>query len=121
MEYVAGEVLPQFLCIVVMYLSSGPSCNNGQHAYTTSLHHCLAYTNSPIDMDSVDPEDLYKRDPPTFGHELLRYFPLDPNYINLNHGTFIPVDYFHSYLLIYHTAKDHSESHPTWFIKSQMI
>ncbi|KXN90567.1 hypothetical protein AN958_04080 [Leucoagaricus sp. SymC.cos] len=39
-------------------------------------------------MDSVDPVDLYRQGPPAFGHELLKYFPLDPNYINLNHGSF---------------------------------
>ena len=113
------QVLPQFLCIVVKYLSSDLTIS--MLTQSTSLPAGPAYTNSPIDMESVDPENLYKRDPPAFGHELLRYFPLDPNYINLNHGTFMPLDYSHRYLLIYYTAKDHTESHPTWFTKSQMI
>ncbi|KAL9713303.1 hypothetical protein Ac2012v2_002908 [Leucoagaricus gongylophorus] len=39
-------------------------------------------------MENVDPVDLYRQDPPAFGHELLKYFPLDPNYINLNHGSY---------------------------------
>jgi len=51
-------------------------------------------------MENVDPVDLYRQDPPAFGHELLKYFPLDPNYINLNHGTFAP--HFYHYLLIHH-------------------
>ncbi|KAF5361898.1 hypothetical protein D9756_002035 [Leucocoprinus leucothites] len=39
-------------------------------------------------MENVDPADLYRQGPPTFGHELLKYFPLDPDYINLNNGSF---------------------------------
>lgn len=37
-------------------------------------------------MEQVSPNDLYKQGPPKFGHDLLKYFPLDPDYIGLNHG-----------------------------------
>ena len=35
-------------------------------------------------MDSRN--ELYKQPPPPFGHGLLKYYALDPEYINLNHG-----------------------------------
>ncbi|KAF9450691.1 PLP-dependent transferase [Macrolepiota fuliginosa MF-IS2] len=39
-------------------------------------------------MENVNPADLYRQGPPSFGHGLLKYFPLDPEYLNLNHGSF---------------------------------
>ena len=30
---------------------------------------------------------LTQRPPPKFGHALKEYFALDPDYVNLNHGT----------------------------------
>ncbi|KAJ3555960.1 hypothetical protein NP233_g12087 [Leucocoprinus birnbaumii] len=49
------------------------------------------YGIQPDTMENVDPADLYRQGPPTFGHELLKYFALDPEYINLNHGTHSPL------------------------------
>lgn len=40
-------------------------------------------------MRDISPDELFKRDPPPFGRPMLDYFPLDPEYINLNHGEFI--------------------------------
>ncbi|KAI6042507.1 pyridoxal phosphate-dependent transferase [Pisolithus marmoratus] len=34
----------------------------------------------------VDLEELYKTRPPAFGHDMLKLFGFDPNYVNLNHG-----------------------------------
>ena len=31
--------------------------------------------------------ELYKQPPPPFGHALLKYFAIDPEYINLNNGS----------------------------------
>lgn len=28
----------------------------------------------------------YKEPPPPFGHGMLKFFELDPDYVNLNHG-----------------------------------
>jgi hypothetical protein len=43
-----------------------------------------------ISMDKVNRlaiVELYKQQPPPFGHAMHQYFGLDPEYINLNHGT----------------------------------
>jgi len=32
--------------------------------------------------------ELYKQPPPPFGHALLKYYTLDPEYINLNNGSY---------------------------------
>ena len=34
--------------------------------------------------------ELYKQPPPPFGHALLKYYALDPEYINLNNGVVVP-------------------------------
>ena len=34
--------------------------------------------------------ELYKQPPPPFGHALLKYYALDPKYINLNNGGVVP-------------------------------
>ncbi|KAG6825309.1 hypothetical protein H0H92_004104 [Tricholoma furcatifolium] len=34
------------------------------------------------------PLELYKQPPPQFGHELLKYYAFDPDYINLNNGSY---------------------------------
>ena len=38
-------------------------------------------------LDKLDIGELYKQSPPAFGHAMHQYFALDPEYINLNHGT----------------------------------
>ena len=35
---------------------------------------------------SSSKNELYKQPPPPFGHALLKYYALDPGYINLNNG-----------------------------------
>lgn len=37
-------------------------------------------------MESIHPNDLYRQEPPALGHGLLRFFPLDSSFLNLNHG-----------------------------------
>ncbi|RDB27630.1 Hercynylcysteine sulfoxide lyase [Hypsizygus marmoreus] len=39
-------------------------------------------------MDNIDTAELYKQPPPSFGHDLLKYFAFDPEYVNLNHGSY---------------------------------
>ncbi|KAF8323561.1 pyridoxal phosphate-dependent transferase [Amanita rubescens] len=41
-----------------------------------------------ISLEALDTEALYAQPPPKFGHDLLKYFAIDPGYINLNHGSF---------------------------------
>ncbi|KAI9805081.1 MAG: hypothetical protein M1825_000915 [Sarcosagium campestre] len=36
----------------------------------------------------ASPEDSSKSPPPTFGHALGKYFPTEPGFVNLNHGSF---------------------------------
>ena len=40
-----------------------------------------------ISLEALDTEALYAQPPPKFGHDLLKYFAIDPGYINLNHGS----------------------------------
>lgn len=40
-----------------------------------------------ISLEDLDVEALYAQPPPKFGHDLLKYFAIDPGYINLNHGS----------------------------------
>jgi hypothetical protein len=40
----------------------------------------------PAVIDLQRYEELYKSDPPPYGHALHKYFGFDPEYINLNHG-----------------------------------
>ncbi len=40
-----------------------------------------------ISLEALDTEALYAQPPPKFGHDLLKYFAIDPEYINLNHGS----------------------------------
>ncbi|KAF8886308.1 pyridoxal phosphate-dependent transferase [Infundibulicybe gibba] len=35
-----------------------------------------------------EPAELYKTTPPKFGHPMHKLFPFDPEYVNLNHGSF---------------------------------
>jgi hypothetical protein len=49
-------------------------------------------------MDPLNPAELYKKPPPAFGHAVLPYFCLDPNYINLNQGQCVV---FHTVHLLY--------------------
>ncbi|KAF8638760.1 hypothetical protein AX17_001976 [Amanita inopinata Kibby_2008] len=39
-------------------------------------------------LDAIDTKALYAQPPPKFGHDLLKHFALDPEYVNLNHGSF---------------------------------
>lgn len=43
--------------------------------------------NSPR-PSSVSPSEFYKTTPPAFGHDALSLFEFEPNYVNLNHGTY---------------------------------
>lgn len=40
----------------------------------------------PDVIDLQQYAELYKSDPPPYGHALHKYFGFDPEYINLNHG-----------------------------------
>ncbi|KAG5641881.1 hypothetical protein DXG03_004021 [Asterophora parasitica] len=39
-------------------------------------------------MAIPDSAELYKQPPPKFGHDLLKYFAFDPEYLNLNSGSY---------------------------------
>jgi hypothetical protein len=39
-----------------------------------------------ISLEELDTKALYAQPPPKFGHDLLKYFAIDPEHINLNHG-----------------------------------
>jgi hypothetical protein len=45
-------------------------------------------------MDTMDTRhtrnELYRQPPPPFGNALLKYYALDPEYINLNNGAVVP-------------------------------
>ena len=45
--------------------------------------------------------ELYKQPPPPFGHSLLKYYALDPEYINLNNGGVVPTVLWKDSLLIF--------------------
>jgi hercynylcysteine S-oxide lyase len=45
--------------------------------------------------------ELYKQPPPPFGHALLKYYALDPEYINLNNGSVLPTVLWKDSLLIF--------------------
>ena len=34
-------------------------------------------------------KDTYSEEAPPFGHELLKHFAIDPDYTNLNHGSYV--------------------------------
>ncbi|KAF8558146.1 PLP-dependent transferase [Imleria badia] len=64
---------------------------------------------------SVAPAELYKTLPPAFGHDSLVLFGFEPNYVNLNHGSYgslpLPVRAFCDEL------SDKVESNPDRFIR----
>ena len=37
-------------------------------------------------VEELDTKALYAQPPPKFGHDLLKYFAIDAEYVNLNHG-----------------------------------
>ncbi|KAF8159185.1 pyridoxal phosphate-dependent transferase [Crassisporium funariophilum] len=39
-------------------------------------------------MESLNRKDLYKQEPPPFGKALLKHYALDPEYLNLNNGSY---------------------------------
>lgn len=38
-------------------------------------------------LNNLDVSEIYRQPPPAFGHAMHQYFALDPDYVNLNHGT----------------------------------
>ncbi|KAF8240253.1 PLP-dependent transferase [Tricholoma matsutake] len=61
----------------------------------------------------LDLDEVYKQDPPPFGHQILQYFAIDPEFVNLNHGSFgatpLPV------LIDVHKMSVEFESNPDLF------
>ncbi|KAJ6493173.1 PLP-dependent transferase [Mycena sanguinolenta] len=57
----------------------------------------------------------FEGDPPPFGHSMLKYFAFDPNYVNLNHGSFgslpLPV------LAVCNELTMQVESNPDYFVR----
>lgn len=41
-----------------------------------------------MSLEELDTKALYAQPPPKFGHDLLKHFAIDAEYVNLNHGTF---------------------------------
>ncbi|KAM6497476.1 Pyridoxal phosphate-dependent transferase [Amanita muscaria] len=39
-------------------------------------------------IDAIDTKTIFTQPPPKFGHDLLKHFAIDPDYINLNHGSY---------------------------------
>ncbi|KAF8134918.1 pyridoxal phosphate-dependent transferase [Boletus edulis] len=73
----------------------------------------------PPSRPSVGPTELYKTLPPAFGHDALALFGFNPNYVNLNHGSYgslpLPVRAFCDELT------DEVESNPDNFIRIDCI
>ncbi|KAH0833199.1 pyridoxal phosphate-dependent transferase [Lanmaoa asiatica] len=78
----------------------------------------MTATKSPP-QQSVDATELYKTAPPAFGHDVLALFGFEPNYVNLNHGSYgslpLPVRAFCDELT------DEVESNPDRFIRVNCI
>lgn len=55
-----------------------------------------------IHTDESSDSGIYGREPPAFGHPLLKYFAFDPKYINLNHGVSLLFKSFILSILNYH-------------------
>ncbi|EKM81466.1 hypothetical protein AGABI1DRAFT_105046 [Agaricus bisporus var. burnettii JB137-S8] len=70
-------------------------------------------------MRDIGPDELFKRDPPPFGRPMLDYFPLDPEYINLNHGSYGLAPY-----IVHKVAQDLSfklEANPDRFLRLECL
>lgn len=45
-------------------------------------------SSAGFSSDTLDPNELYKKSPPAFGHAIAKYFAFDAEYLNFNHGAF---------------------------------
>ncbi|KAG6373351.1 pyridoxal phosphate-dependent transferase [Boletus reticuloceps] len=79
----------------------------------------MTAATKPLPRPSVSPTELYKTLPPAFGHDALALFGFNPNYVNLNHGSYgslpLPVRAFCDELT------DQVESNPDKFLRIDYI
>ena len=85
-----------FIFIFQTYLGSWPLSRTESHAghefvVTSARRFQPNLQDNPMDkLDKLDIRELYSKQPPAFGHAMHQYFALDPEYINLNHGIYLP-------------------------------